>query len=183
MSGLGLDYQEHLANLYPNNVIALHEKALNAPADERHHIFEIVRRFLDVCRILNKNWPTTLRFVTSCQGDEVLEAIFSRVLQHTDSKEIKDAICQASLEALSALSNPVYFDSFSHEENITRPGKTLCLYESNRPMPGFKLVLTSKYDIPNLFTSLEFYRKTHAPASFYRTLQIPMRITYLLKEL
>lgn len=183
MSGLGIEYQEHLANLYPNNVIALHENAINALPEERHHIFEIVRRFLDVCRILNKNWPTALRFVTSCQGDEVLEAIFPRVLQHIDTKELKDAIHQSALEALSALPNPVYFDLFCYESCIARPGKTLCLYESNKTLIGYKLVLTSKYDIPNLFTSLNFYRKTHAPASFYRTLQIPMRITHLLKEL
>ena len=183
MSGLGLDYQEHLANLYPNNVIALHEKAINAPPDERHHIFEVVRRFLDVCRILNKNWPTALRFATSCQGEEVLEAIFSRIMQHTDTKEMKEAIHQSALEVLSALSNPVYFDLFCYENHIAKPGKTLCLFESDKLLPGYKLVLTSNYDIFNLFTSLDFYRKTHAPASFYRTLLIPMRITHLLKEL
>lgn len=180
---LGSAYQEHLAGLYPERVLALHQMAGAAEVDERHRIFDVIRRFLDMCRIMNKTWPTSTRFLTSCLGDEILECVFAGIIHQSASHELKSAIRQASIELLAAQTESVFFEVFKYEELITKSGKMMCLYEATRQVDGYEIVLICNSDMHNLFSSLDFYRKTHAPTSFFRTLQIPKRLTYVLKEI
>ena len=82
MPRISNDYEKIFGKLYRSGVYHLHANFDSLATSEKHYAFEVTRRFLDICRILNKHWPNTTKYIVAIHSDTILEQVYAHIFYY-----------------------------------------------------------------------------------------------------
>lgn len=129
---------------------------------EKRHLFESTRRYLDICRVINKSWPLTNRLVCAKEGRDIILDVFNSLHKKVSEYSTVHEGCLA-----------VYRDVVTNIDN----GKYSDLLEMESTHPTLDDIINAlsnneNDDILSLLFSLAFYHRSSAHDSLYRGLLI-----------
>ncbi|MBC3952518.1 hypothetical protein [Pseudomonas folii] len=137
--------------------------------------FDSTRRFIDIVRFVNRRWPFSIPFISSCYGQSLWQPLF-------DNFPADAAHCTTLYEASVTraatviklidddfLSELIHYEDFRNGLGIFRYSTDAVCEETSVQIP---------YDLESFYLSLMFYGRASAPPFLYQQLDIEAGCTY-----
>lgn len=152
------------SKIYKPNKLLL----IPASAEDKHFLFDCIRRYLDISRHISRRWPYTIRFLESLYGDEILIAVFDRFDKSSKAyKNLNAAACEIFFKIVSNQLPPIESELLRYED--FRNGRDKHYKYVSTPPPEYPHTLVP-FDLDSIYTTLMFYGRAHAPSIFYKNL-------------
>lgn len=179
MSKVNDNYEQVFNKLYKSGVYSLHADFDSFSPDKKHYVFEVTRRFLDVCRVINKNWPNTARYITAIHGDAILEEIYAHIFDSSDSVESLDEAIYFSAQLVIAGRKCAVSSLLLKFERENADGKIIQIYyDSLDQISMANVSFSADFDFLNFYHTVDYYRRTSAPPILFRHIKLIKRETY-----
>lgn len=181
MSNLSDNYEKIFDKLYKSGVYHLHINFDSLSANEKHFAFEVTRRFLDICRLLNKHWPNTSRYISAVHGDEIFEAIYAHIFDSSENTgSLVDAVYSSVRLVLNEKDDMASIFLLNFERETGKGEGIQFVYDALQSDHRSKMVFCADFDFLNFYHTVDYYRRTSAPAVLFRNIKMIKRDTYAI---
>jgi len=181
MSQLNENYEQLFDRLYKSGVYHLHQNFDALNADQKHYAFEVTRRFLDICRIINKKWPNTARYMTAIHGDIILEKIYSHLFDASDTTaSLADAVYQSMRYVLKTEKDNVSCLLLNFERLTAQGINVRFIFDGLQADHVDDIAFEADFDFLNFYYTVDYYRRTSAPEVLFKHIKRIERATYAI---
>lgn len=149
-----------------------------SPGGDRPDInlsFDSTRRFIDIVRFVNRRWPFSIPFISSCYGLSLWQPLFEKF--PADAANCT-TLYEASVTRAATVIKMIDADFLSeliHYEDF-RNGDGIFCYSTN--VVSDQASVKIPYDLESFYLSLMFYGRASAPPFLYQQLDIEPGCTY-----
>lgn len=133
------------------------------------------RRFIDIVRFVNRRWPFSIPFISSCYGLSLWRPLFenfpAEAANCTTLYEASVTRAQTVIALLGGdfLSELIHYEDFRHGAGLFSYSTTAVCEETSVQIP---------YDLESFYLSLVIYGRASAPAFLYQQLAVKPGCTY-----
>lgn len=174
-------YENIFDKLYRSGVYHLHANFDWLTTNEKHYAFEVTRRFLDICRVINKYWPNTAKYIVAIHNDVILEQVYAHIFDNSEkTRSLKEAVFASLSYVLNEKKDEPSYFLLQFEQHVAQ-GKNVQLIYDMLPLNHHTIILFSAdFDFLNFYHTTDYYRRTSAPAILFRHIKLIKRATYAL---
>lgn len=150
------DYSDIFKKIYDPNFMSKDTTEMND--SEKRELFESTRRYLDICRVINRKWPLTNKLITAKEGADLVLEVFS-------SLHLK-VVTYPTVHVGAVKEYRKCVETF-------KGGKYLALLKLETELPSSEAVIEAVNnrkpdEILSLLMTLTYYYRASAPESLYK---------------
>lgn len=179
MPNVSKHYEKVFDKLYRSGVYHLHTNFDTLASNEKHYAFEVTRRFLDICRIINKHWPNTAKYIVAINGDTILEQIYARIFNRSEeTSTLKEAALASLKQVLIEVDDKVSSLLLDFEHHVAQGKNINFLYDSLPLSPNVSVLFKAEFDFLNFYHTVDYYKRTSSPAILFKHIKLINQVTY-----
>ncbi|MCD5974927.1 hypothetical protein [Pseudomonas quasicaspiana] len=137
--------------------------------------FDSTRRFIDIVRFVNRRWPFSIPFISSCHGLSLWRPLFENFpADAANCTTLYEASVTRAAAVIRLIDGDFLSELISYED--FRNGSGIFSYSTDAVSE--KTSVQIPYDLESFYLSLMFYGRASAPPFLYRQLDIEPGCTY-----
>lgn len=158
---------ERFESFYSFNNLLRRNSTSDRP--DKNFSFDSTRRFIDIVRFVNRRWPFSIPFISSCYGQSLWRPLFDNF--PADAANCK-TLYEASVTRAATVIKSIDDDFLSELINYEDFRNGLGIFRYSTDAAGEETSVQIPYDLESFYLSLMFYGRASAPPFLYRQLDI-----------
>lgn len=150
------DYNDIFQKIYDPNFMSKDTTKMNN--SEKRELFESTRRYLDICRVINRKWPLTNKLITAKEDTDLILKVFSSLhLKVVTYPTVHVGAVKEYKKCVEAFKDGKYLDLLKLETKLPSSEEVIEAINNKKSDSTLSLLMT-----------LTYYYRASAPESLYK---------------